>query len=212
MARQNRVTPWAEIIATPERGTLMGNRGLLHDDHGRIRRPWRLQRWLLCVLEFRGRKRTVMTPGRYTELFFLDEATGLAAGHRPCAECRREDYNAFRRAWATSHKLPASAGLPSADAIDDELHASRLKPDGSQRCFTASLDELPEGVFVRLDDGTTDCWLLWGGKLWAWSPGGYHERRPRRRGQRVQVLTPLPTVKAIQAGYIPAVHPSAGSA
>src|SRR6516162_4221037 len=99
MPRQNRVTPFGAIIATPERGTFMGNRGILHDDGGRIRRPWQVKRWLLCLLEFRRRKRTVMTPHRYTELFFLDEATGLAAGHRPCAECRHRRYRAFRDAW-----------------------------------------------------------------------------------------------------------------
>lgn len=90
MPRQNRVNPFGEIIATPERGTFMGNRGVLHDEEGRVRRKWKVKRWIVCVLEFRGRKRKVMTPRRYTELFFLDEATALAAGHRPCAECRRE--------------------------------------------------------------------------------------------------------------------------
>src|ERR1700732_822885 len=99
MARQNRVTPAGDVIATPERGTFLGNRGVLHDDQGRIKRAWQLKRWIVCVLEFKGRRRAVMTPGRYTELFFLDEATALAAGHRPCAECRRERFNAFREAW-----------------------------------------------------------------------------------------------------------------
>ena len=89
MPRMNRVTPFGEIVAVPERGTMMGNRGILHDADGRIRRPWNVKRWLLCVLEFKGRHRTIMAPNRYTELFFLDEATGLAAGHRPCFECRR---------------------------------------------------------------------------------------------------------------------------
>src|SRR3954453_2972411 len=100
MPRQNRVTPLGEIVATPERGSMMGNRGVLHDEGGRIRRPWQVRRWLICLLEFKGRHRTVMTPNRYTELFFLDEATGLAAGHRPCAECRRARFRAFRDAWA----------------------------------------------------------------------------------------------------------------
>jgi hypothetical protein len=95
MPRQNRVTPFGDIIATPDRGTLMGNRGVLHDGEGRIRRMWQVKRWIVCVLEFRSRKRTVMTPGRYTELFFLDEATALAAGHRPCAECRHTCFLAF---------------------------------------------------------------------------------------------------------------------
>src|SRR5580658_4307221 len=95
MPKQNRVNPFGEIIATPERGTFMGNRGVLHDDQGRIRRKWQGKRWIVCVLEFRGRKRKMMTPSRYTELFFLDEATALAAGHRPCAECRRDRSTLF---------------------------------------------------------------------------------------------------------------------
>src|SRR6478735_581650 len=100
MPRRNRVTPFGEIVAVPERGTMMGNRGVLHDAQGRIRRPWQVKRWILCLLEFRERHREVMAPDRYTELFFLDEATGLAAGHCPCAECRRKSYNAFVDAWA----------------------------------------------------------------------------------------------------------------
>src|SRR6059058_719820 len=99
MPRQNRFTPFGDVIATPDRGTFMGNRGVLHDAQGRIRRAWQLKRWIVCVLEFRGRKRQVMTPGRYTELFFLDEATALAAGHRPCAECRHGRYVDFCDAW-----------------------------------------------------------------------------------------------------------------
>src|SRR5262249_33704005 len=118
MPRQNRVTPFGAIIATPERGTFMGNRGVLHDAEGRIRRTWQVKRWLLCLLQVRGRKRSILTPGRYTELFFLDEATGLAAGHRPCAECRRDCFKAFCRAWL--------AGNPGHDvtalAIDERLH------------------------------------------------------------------------------------------
>src|SRR3954451_12290461 len=103
MPRQNRVTPFGHIIATPERGTFMGNRGILHDEQGTIRRPWKVKRWLVCVLEFRERQRTVMAPNRYTELFFLDEATALAAGHRPCAECRHERFLAFCAAWKNAH-------------------------------------------------------------------------------------------------------------
>ena len=124
MPRQNRVNPFGEIIATPERGTFMGNRGVLHDDEGRIRRKWQGKRWIVCVLEFRGRKRKVMTPSRYTELFFLDEATALAAGHRPCAECRRERFKSFCCAWQPAH--PQKGGSrPSASDIDTCLNAER---------------------------------------------------------------------------------------
>jgi hypothetical protein len=211
MPRQNRVTPLGEIIATPERGTVMGNRGVLHHPDGHILRPWHLRRWLLCVLEFRGRKRTVMTPGRYTELFFLDEATGLAAGHRPCAECRHADYLAFRRAWSLGNPDASNPGGLTAIAMDDRLHEARVGPGKAKRRFTANLDDLPDGVFVTLDKNPTDAWLLWGSRLLSWSPGGYHDPRPRRGGLRVEVLTPQSTVKAIRAGYVPGVHQSAES-
>jgi hypothetical protein len=207
MARKNRVTPFAEIVATPERGTFMGNRGLLHDEEGRIQRAWRLKRWLVCVLEFRGRKRTIMTPNRYTELFFLDEATALAAGHRPCAECRHARYIAFRNAWQMAN---GGAERPTANEIDDRLHAERLTPDGSKKFFTEALDQLPDGVFITLHGCAGEPCMVWGGHLLAWSPGGYKERRDHANSEMVVVLTPRPTVQAIRAGYVPNVHPSAG--
>src|SRR5207237_6087106 len=134
---------FGDIIATPERGTFLGNRGVLHDGEGRIGRAWQLKRWIVCVLEFRGRKRTVMTPGRYTELFFLDEATALAAGHRPCAECRRARFRAFQTAWAAGD----SGRVPTAGEMDDRLHAERVGPGCEKVRFAAELDELPDGVF-----------------------------------------------------------------
>src|SRR5262245_55192180 len=147
MPRRNRVTPLGDVVAVPDRGTFMGNRGVLHDEGGRVRRAWQVRRWLVCVLEFRGRQRRVVTPGRYTELFFLDEATALAAGHRPCAECRRGRFNAFRAAWAAAFPDTSGSPLPTADEIDRRLHAERVGEDGSKRCFTARLNELPDGVF-----------------------------------------------------------------
>src|SRR5262249_29835791 len=126
MPRQNRVTPLGEIIACPERGTMMGNRGVLHDGQGQIKRRWGLQRWIVCLLEFKGRHRSVMLPNRYTELFFLDEATGLAAGHRPCFECQRRRYNEFRAAWAMGNLHDQANGPLSAGEIDERLHADRL--------------------------------------------------------------------------------------
>jgi hypothetical protein len=203
MPRQNRVTPFGDIVATPERGTFMGNRGNLHDDRGHIRRAWQVKRWIVCVLEFKGRKRTVMTPGHYTELFFLDEATALAAGHRPCAECRRARFNDFRAAWRPGgHR-------PSAGEMDDQLHAERVAPDRTKRVFEANLDELPDGTFVRHADWGDGAYLVWGGRLFAWSAGGYTGRVARPKNMNVSVLTPASTVAAIRAGYAPAVHPSA---
>ena len=203
MPRQNRVTPFGQLIEAPVRGTFMGNRGQLHDDQGNIRRPWQVKRWIVCLLQFRGRKRQVMAPGQYTELFFLDEATAFAAGHRPCAECRRGRFNDFRRAWS------AGAALPSAPQMDDRLHAERVAADKTKRTFVAALDELPGGTFVTTRGAPEQALLLWGGRLLAWSPGGYGEKWARSN-EDVIVLTPASTVAALRAGYLPDVHPSAG--
>ena len=206
MPRQNRVTPFGEIVATPERGTLMGNRGLLHDGDGRIIRLWRERRWIICLLRFKGRKRQVMSPGLYTELFFLDEATALAAGHRPCAECRRERFNEFRDAWLRGN---GGAVTVTASDIDRRLHEERLGPGGTKRTFPEASDGRPGGVFVRLP-GDERNWLLRKGQLVGWSAGGYAERVPGPHGVEVAVLTPPSTVAAIRTGYCVEVHETAG--
>jgi hypothetical protein len=208
MPRQNRVSPFGDIIATPDRGTFLGNRGVLHDAEGRIKRAWQLKRWIVCVLAFKGRKRQVMSPGHYTELFFLDEATALAAGHRPCAECRRERFNAFRMAWRSAH-AGCSGSLPSADEIDSQLHTERVGPDRSKRLFEASVDELPNGVFVQHAKWGEDAFLVWHNGLLAWSAGGYTARWDCPKKAEVSVLTPASTVATIRAGYVPEIHPSA---
>jgi hypothetical protein len=207
--RQNRVTPFGQIIATPARGTFMGNRGVLHDATGRIRRAWQLKRWLLCLLEFRGRQRTVMAPGHYTELFLLDEATSLAAGHRPCFECRRTRFLAFQAAWQAGRDSRRRQP-PTAGQMDDQLHTERLGPDQAERTFAARLGALPDGVFVQRATALNAAYLLWEGNLLRWSPAGYQEKVPQRAGEEVFVLTPPSTVAAIRAGYVPEVHPSAG--
>jgi hypothetical protein len=207
--RRNRVTPAGDIIATPERGTFFGNRGVLHDDQGRIRRAWQLKRWLICVLEYKGRRRAVMTPGRYTELFFLDEATALAAGHRPCAECRRERYNAFCAAWLAGNARTIGSQKPTAPIIDDRLHAERLSADGSKRFFLANLDQLPNGVLIKRKERGEEDYLLWGDRLFCWSSRGYLAPQPRPKKEEVWVLTPKSTIAAIRAGYVPEIHPSA---
>ncbi len=210
MPRRNRVNPFGEIIATPERGTLMGNRGAIHDRDGRIRREWLLKRWIMCVLEFKGRRRTVMAPGRYTELFFLDEATGLAAGHRPCAECQRRRYAEYRDAWAIGNRQARTSERPSAVEIDDRLHADRLDRARSKRTFLCNLDDLPDGVFFTLEERKDQALLIYRDSLLAWSPGGYRERLSRRHGEVVSVLTPQSSIAAIRAGFVPRVHPSVG--
>src|SRR6266705_3253279 len=150
MPLQNRVTPFGDLIATEARGLLMGNRGRLHDAGRRIVRYAQGRRWIACLTSFRGRRRAVMSPGRYTELFFLDEAVSLAAGHRPCAECRRQSYNAFKEAWKRSiGRSPAQA--LSADEMDDELHARRIGPLGAKITYQAPAHSLPDGIFVTID-------------------------------------------------------------
>jgi len=210
MPRQNRVSPFGEIISTPERGAFMGNRGVLHDAEGHVKRLWQVKRWLVCVLEFRGRKRTVMTPNRYTELFFLDEATSLAAGHRPCAECRHKRFLAYCNAWKARHPGQINSKRPTADEIDSCLHVERVTANRSKNSYTEPIDGLPDGVFVTVEASGKQAYLVWGDHLLEWSPGGYRQRRPRPSGKIVRVLTPRSTVEVIRAGYVPEVHPSAG--
>jgi hypothetical protein len=205
MPRQNRVTPFGEIIATPERGMFMGNRGLLHDSQGRIQRTWKEVRWIICLLNFKGRQRQLMTPGQYTELFFLDEATALAAGHRPCAECRRDRYNDFRKAWQAAH---AGTRPPTAVEMDRQLHAERIASDRSKRSFLANLKDLPNGVFVRYGASGENAYLLWNDKLVRWTATGYKEEKNRPIDLEVMVLTPESTVRTIQSGFLPEIHSS----
>lgn len=206
MPRQNRVTPMADLVATPHRGTLTGNRGVLHDDDGHIRRPWLGKRWIICLLEFKGRQRQVMTPGRYTELFFLDEATALAAGHRPCAECQRDRFDTFRRAWWS---VCGASPLPSAGDIDAVLHVERVGPGREKNLYQADWRDLPDGVFVRHADWGDDCFLISNGELLRWSAGGYAARTQRLKSALVDVITPASTVSAIRAGYVPGLHSTA---
>jgi hypothetical protein len=196
---QNRVTPVGQLIATPERGQVYGNRGCLHDAAGRIRRRWSTKRWIACRLQFRGRRRTpLMAPGRYTELFFLDEATALAAGHRPCAECRRPDYNRLTHIWTELH--PDQNG---ADAIDAQLHAERIAHvTGERRLHQVPFDELPDGAFV-LHEGKP-CLVL-GPRLLTWSPGGYIASGRRPANGRATVITPPSLVALLRSGWTPLV-------
>jgi hypothetical protein len=201
--RQNRVTPFGELITTPHRGTLMGNRGCLHDAEQRIRHPFILKRWIHCVLEFKGRRRAIMTPGLYTELFFLDEATALAAGHRPCAECQRERYRLFREHWAAASGI---AGVPSADGMDDVLHAERLEAGRGKRTYTARLAQLPAGVMVADE---AHAYLVLDGALLPWAPEGYGPRRSASAAAEMRVLTPRSIVDVIARGYPVGLHASA---
>ena len=191
MPLQNRVTPLGDLIAHPARGLVYGNRGCLHDDQGRIRRRWATKHWIACRLEFRGwHREPLMQPGKFTELFFLDEATAFAAGHRPCALCRRADYRRFI----------AMLDAPGADAIDAQLHAERL---------AGPWEGTPlDGAFVLNDD---EPWLVLRGELRRWTPEGYADRRSLP--VRARMITPPSFVEVLRGGWegaaVPLLHPSA---
>ncbi|TNF64472.1 MAG: hypothetical protein EP307_02700 [Rhodobacteraceae bacterium] len=196
MALQNRVQPTGEIVAHPARGLFMGNRGILHDDAQRLGAArWRHKAWVTCVLSFKGRRRALMAPGRYTELFFHDEAVALAAGHRPCAECRRAEYLAYRSA----------TGIPGrAVDLDRQLHRARAVPRlHRQRRHAGDIRDLPDGVFILRDEGPC---LVHGDSLRPFAPAGYGPPLPRPRGGAVAVLTPEPSVEALRNGYIPVLR------
>ena len=201
MPFRNRVAPTGEIIATSARGTLMGNRGILHDAERRIVRDAQVRRWIACRLEFRGRHRVVMSPGTYTELFFLDEATAFAAGHRPCAECRHADYRTFQEVWRSAVDSDTAA-----DAMDAILHIERRVRPWVKRTFNADVASLPDGTCIALDG---QAWLVRRAALLEWSPEGYRNRRDRVMSGDVTVLTPPSLVAVLRAGYPIDTHPSA---
>jgi hypothetical protein len=206
MPRQNRVTPFSSIVAVSARGTLTGNRGCLHDDRQNIRRLFQGTRWIICLLDFKGRKRKLMTPGHYTELFFLDEATALAAGHRPCAECQRERFTRFRDLWVTANPELAGSSRAAATVMDAAIHRERTAPIDEVSRSRMSIENLPDGVFVT-DDGRT-AYLILAGGLRQWSAGGYG--LPAAPLQYpVQVLTPASVVRTLAAGYSADIHRSA---
>lgn len=203
MPRQNRVTPFGEIIATSAHGTLMGNRGCLHDKQGTIRRAYQGKRWIICLLAFKNRRRTIMAPGQYTELFFLDEATALAAGHRPCAECQRERFNLFRTLWAAANPGLAGMTKPPVAVIDNVLHQERLRKEKE----TALINHLPDGSFVTFAHDP-HAYLVLQGKLLRWSPVGYAQTNEPITVVEAVLLTPPSIVRTLAAGYVAELHPS----
>jgi hypothetical protein len=208
MTLQNRVTPFGEIVAVAAKGTMMGNRGRIHNDRQQIVRQKARDQWIACRLEWKGIHRTIMSTDSYTELFFLDEATALAAGHRPCNDCRSERLDAFKRAWAVGVEGRAG-GASLVGRIDPVLKQDRWERKGVQRRFVARLGELPDGVMVQLSDEDV-ARLKWRGRLLRWSPSGYVDSRPIDGTLEVSVLTPACTVKVLAAGYVPEVHPTTG--
>lgn len=206
MALQNRVLPTSEIIAHPGRGSFMGNRGILHGPDKTLGKArWRHKAWIICALSFKGRHSEVMPANRYTRLFFLDEAVALAAGHRPCAECRRADFNDFKAHWAAATQMPHSR---AAD-VDQTLHQERVdRKTRKQKTSKQGLDDLPGGAFIGLP-GDDRCYLVLADRLYAYGPSGYLSPVERPKGIVVDVLTPVSTLEVLKRGYLPHFHESA---
>ena len=203
MTLQNRVDPFGRIIATPARGSLMGNRGILHDDQRTVQKTHAHQHWVTCVLSFKGTKRPLMAQGQYTELFFLDEATSFAAGHRPCAQCRRVSYKAFLAAWQHAHGGPEE-GRSLPQTIDRALHKARIHRR-EKVTFEDRISDMPNGTFCA--DGDTPV-LIWRDRQYRWSFEGYTPHTTPLTGT-VRVLTPKPLIEVFRQGYRPEVHASA---
>jgi len=192
MSFQNRVNPYGEICFTHHRGKYMGNRGHLHNEKQAIIRNYQLKRWIFCLLDFKERKRTIMQPGRYTELFFLDEVTALAAGHRPCAECQRYKYEMFKNIWCESNHLPSM----SAPEMDEYLHAERT----NQNKILMSFKSIPDFVMVEFNSKP---YLKYMDQIFEWSFGGYNGPGKITTTEMVRVLTPPSIINTIRAGYTP---------
>ncbi|WP_259068092.1 hypothetical protein HDF24_17850 [Mucilaginibacter sp. X4EP1] len=199
---QNRVDPFGDIIKTEARGLWMGNRGILHNEHKKLQRQFKLKAWITCKLQFNSRKREVMAPNRYTELFFMDEATSFAAGHRPCFECRREDYKVFKTLWLKGNPEYNFDEKTSIQKIDDIIHAERMKADKSKVTFDERPENLPDGTFI-LYNGQP--YLVSGGFIYLWSPFGYKGGIVLPDVATLPVLTPRSIVNTFRVGYSPQI-------
>ena len=205
MPLQNRVTPFSKIEAVPERGMFIGNRGCIHnDDHTLHKQPWATQRWIVCMLEYKGIRRKLMQPRRWTELFFLDEAVAFSAGHRPCALCRYQDYRSFIDRWSQASGSPARA-----DDLDAALHQERLGRIRGEAAWPVLVGDLPDGAFVRRPERQDSAWLKLNGHLLEWSHAGYVRAEHVPETAMVDLLTPPSTITVLRAGYRPVIHPSA---
>ncbi len=202
MSYQNRIDPWGKLQAVKSRGSFLGNRGVLHNDNKEIIATHRIKGWVTCLLEFKDRKRKVMTPSRYTELFFLDEATAFSAGHRPCAECRRTRYNEFKETWLLANGDLLDGMKPTAPNIDTILHKERIDKK-LKVTYTANIESLPDGTIVDID---SSAYLIWKTSLFLWSFEGYTDSKIDLKSiGEVKVLTPKSYVSMFEKGFSPMV-------
>jgi hypothetical protein len=206
---QNRVDPRGTLHAVADHGMLMGNRGILHDASNQIVKQWQHKSWVTCLLEFKGPRRTPFTPNNYSELFFLDEATSLAAGHRPCGFCQRPRYQLFKDAWFKANTPSEDAPLHTVGAIDKALHAERTLQGGGKKTYYSVLTDLPVGAMFE-SEGVI--FLNWSTGHLPWSFKGYASPVKLPAATSVQVLTPLSVVRMFERGFTPNVHPTATTA
>jgi hypothetical protein len=195
---QNRVNPFGDIIATKARGKWLGNRGQLHGTGKTILRPFKHKAWIICLLAFKERHRVIMSPNLWTELFFFDEATAMAAGHRPCFECRREAANLFKTAWLKGNPEYGFNQKTLIGKIDEVLQKERIDENGQKVTFEAMLQDLPNGTVIEID---SEAYLVANEQLYLWSPFGYAVGQQIPALTKVKVLTPRSMVNAIKAGY-----------
>ena len=199
---QNRVDPFGNLIKTLARGSWMGNRGILHNDEQEVLRPYKLNAWITCKLEFKGRRREVMAPKRYTELFFLDEATSFAAGHRPCFECRRNDYNRFKTLWIKGNPEYNFDEETPIKEIDDILHRERIDENNMKLTYEEDINAIPNGTFVLIDNKP---YLVFGKNIYLWTPFGYEKGMALPASDTLTVLTPKSVVNTFRVGYLPQI-------
>lgn len=205
MPLQNRVDPWGRLNAVPERGHWLGNRGCIVDDRRNVVRQWRLEAWITCTLEYKGKRRKVFSPKTWSELFFLDEATAFAAGHRPCAFCRRTRYNEFKSAWIAANSGRVRANPPIAE-IDRALHAERVVAGGGKRTSRELFGDLPVGTFI---ERRGEALAVVASGVARWSFQGYAPAEPLSPSAQVVVLTPPSVVRMFRAGFRPQIDATA---
>jgi hypothetical protein len=200
---QNRVDPFGTIITTTARGSYMGNRGVIHNNHKEITHLFKHRAWITCSLEFKGRKRPVMAPDRWTELFFIDEATAFAAGHRPCFECRKDDATRFKACWIKGNPTYKFSMKTSIKEIDEIIHSERIDAGKKKVIHQRMSSHIAEGTFVTING---DAYIYWKDRLHRWTPFGYEDAIPVPQASLLTVLTPNSIVNAFCAGYVPQIQ------